>query len=570
MGLLGLIAVCTDLGPLVASVDEAGALQGTVGPRLSVTGTTDALEVRAGGTLVFEGALGGLHPVRVREPQGTVEAHARAVGVLLRCGSGGPDAVRVGLWPERVPLSLGRRATWSSPTEVRVRGPGGAATTYLALPMDRALAASVAAELDAALPDARRGVDWRDGVALVGWSWDPEQWVPAGVAPTPGEAPVLGLFDLTVAGAPRSGAPALGPGAELAGLLDEVRASAGLPRLGWDEGLALAALQHAAHVVHEGRFPAGHGQDADSPLFLGETPSERGGAVEVLLSSYPARSPREALDLWLAAPFHRVPLLHPNARRIGIAGIGGVWVAEVEIEEGPARFAWPASGQQVDTTFVGREDPDPLPLVKYPDRVWPVGFPVTLWTSERVTSSSMRCGAEELAHWVVRAPLGGPDDSRHLVPKAPLPQGASCSWSVETAGGSWEGEFGTRRSSSEPEVVLPEAVARVVARANAQRVEPLRATTEAAALARLMSARTRAMEAGLAPSRVRNLQALPREGDDAPAQLCVRPSEDFDLDEVLLDPRYATVGADARATTVTWRGGPSLRSPRTCLWLFSR
>lgn len=510
-----------------------------------------------------------------------VEDHARRAGVLLGCGPGGRARARVGLWPDPIPLGEGRRVVWSTPEGVRIRDTAGQATVYVSLPMDRALAASIAAELVADHPDHRSGVAWREGIALIALSEDPGAWVPDAIQPAAGEVAVASLLGLTPP-APTTAHtdyPALAPGIEAAAALGRWRAASGLAPLAWDDELALIALQHAAYLAESPPGPS-HRQDPRAPLFLAEDPQQRSVAREVVLVSHPERTPEQAIVAWLTTPFHRVPLLHPLAQRIGVARVGGVWVAHVQVAGGVVNTTWPSDGLQIPSDrFEGRESPDPLPLVRYPDRVWPVGFPLTVWTTDEVLEHSLHLGDVEIPHHWVREPLGHPREARHLVPKQPLIPGRTYRWSVTLSADPeqppqiLQGQF-VVPSDALREARLPASVEALIAEANRRRTVPLRATGHAAAAARLLSARTRAMQEGLDPRRVRTLIGAVGTDVEVVTKLCLRPEPRLELDEALLDPAVREIGVDPRATIVTWRtdprtgrSSPHLRSPRICMFL---
>ncbi|HHO50506.1 MAG TPA: CAP domain-containing protein [Deltaproteobacteria bacterium] len=510
-----------------------------------------------------------------------VEEHVRQAGGLLRCGPGGRSRVRVGLWPDPLPLGEDRRVMWSTPEGIRVRDAQGRATIYVALPMDRALAANIAYELRRDRPGRRSGVGWRDGIALLALSEDPGAPIPDDVVPMEGEIAVTALLDLEIP-APiqaQTRYPALAPGLEAAAALDRWRTEAGLAPLAWDDELALIALQHAAYLVDS---PPGapHEQDPRAPLYLARDQRERSPAREVVIVSHPERTPEAAIEAWITTPFHRVPLLHPLAQRIGIARLGGVWVAEIAVGSGEGTAVWPTDGIEVPSDrFEGRESPDPLPSWRYPDRIWPVGFPITIWSPDRVVERHLYLDDAEIPHHWVHEPLGSPRDQRHLVPREPLIPG-TYRWSVriqpldpEAPPQDLQGHFVVPTGRDRP-VSLPPSVSALIVEANAERTEPLVATEHAAAAARLLSARTRAMEEGLDPQRVRTLIGALGTDVEVVTKICLRATDQLELDEGLLDPEVHQIGIDARATVVTWRAdprtcrsSPSLRSPRLCLFL---
>lgn len=579
----GALVMCTTLGPLVAS-SETGRWKGTIGAG-RLEGTESWLEVTHGGVRLWEGPLSGLEPTPPPPDTGTsiARTHAAAAG-LPWCD---PRRVRVGAWPDVIDVPEGVRVVWRTPSDLLLRSEEGV-THLVSVPADRELAEALAAEVS--------GVWWKDGWLLAAdgpltpIAADP---VAPGVA-LPGLAALMGLTAMprTTAAVP----PPWRDGAEVAAMVDTVRANAGLEPIPWDTGLAEAALQHAAYLALHDPEPHTHRQEPDDPWFVGAYPEERGGAWEILLRLGSA-TPEEVLEQWLAAPFHRMPLIRPGATGIGVAHVGRSWVAEIRVDPSiEPEGGWPTQGAVVPTgRFEGHEQPDPLPKWQYPDATWPTGWPVTVWGAPKNLEAMISCDGARLPFYVADAALGTPREAVHLIPRSPLAAGATCAWSADW---SVAGEAGpepggrraavptptTRHASGTFQVApvptavtpLPGGLEELLAEVNAQRTSigrpPLVATADAAARARLLSARTRAMREGLSPRKVPGV-AGGEPDDPRPVQLCTRPDEPFEIDESWLDPALATIGADDGAVVVTWIAGrrgptPSLASPRTCVWLF--
>src|SRR5204862_5639097 len=164
-----------------------------------------------------------------------------------------------------------------------------------------------------------------------------------------------------------------------------------------------------------------------SPVFAGATPSDRGGAWEIVTRSrvFP---PDAAIDEWLQTPFHRTAPMHPRATRAGACATpGGARVMELEVDESSiaGQFVYPTNGMTgVPLVFGGREDPDPVPLAQNPDKTIPMGFTLSAWLplathDSRVTESWIRAGRKKVAHYVVARDPAEPAIV-HLIPKAPL------------------------------------------------------------------------------------------------------------------------------------------------------
>ncbi|MCA9489234.1 MAG: CAP domain-containing protein [Myxococcales bacterium] len=577
----GAVVMCTTLGPLVAS-SEGGRWTGTIGVA-HVEGSESWLKVTHGGVRLYEGPLSGLEPAPPPPDTGTSIAltHAAAAG-LPSCEQA---RIRVGAWPRPVDVPQGSRVVWRTPSDVLVRSDEGV-SHLVSVPADRELAEGLAVEVT--------GVWWKDGWLLAAdgpIQLGAEDRVAPG-APIPGLAVLMGLTPM-----PRTTAVVAPPwrdGAEVAAMVDEVRGHAGLPPIPWDAGLAEAALQHAAYLALHDPEPHTHRQDVDDPWFVGAYPEERGGASEILLRLGSA-TPEEVLEQWLAAPFHRMPLIRAGATGIGVAHIGRSWVAEIRIDTSvEPTGGWPAKGEVVPTgRFEGHEQPDPLPKWQHPDVSWPTGWPITVWGAPKSLEGVVSCDGARLPIHVADAALGTPREAVHLIPRSPLAPGATCAWeatwsalaettpaprkepSTEVVARHASGTF---RVAPEPTSVtaLPDPLAALLVEVNARRTSigrpPLVPTVQSAARARLLSARTRAMKEGLSPARVPGVSG--GEPDDPrPVQLCTRPDEPFEIDETWLDPGLATIGADDRAVVLTWISGrrgatPSLAAPRTCVWLF--
>ncbi|MBX2797261.1 MAG: CAP domain-containing protein [Myxococcales bacterium] len=578
---------CTDLGPVQVEMD-GDVVTGQTETGATIRGTETHVVVERRGRVLYTGPFSELTPTKPgRDPRGRwalAGEHAARMGVPLACGPAGRTRFRVGLWPDPVPLATGQRVTSVGAERVRVRGADGTSSVYLALPADQQLAGSLAQELTLAFPHARTTVGWQAGVALLVLSTDDEAWRPASVTPRAGSVAVLPALDLALPASAeglRTDHPALGPGTEAAAALNAHRREAGLTPLRWDDDLGLAAVQHAAYVARNGRGRGRsvHAQRRGAPLFLAETAADRGADREVVWTGPVDTLPEEVVHRWLAAPFHRVPLLDPRARRIGAARVGGVWVADITLGGDDDSAVWPAEGTTAaGRTFVGRENPDPLPLMRYPDRVWPVGFPVTVWTPHRAMAHTLTQDGQPVAHWVVSGPLGQPREAVHLIPKEPLQAGATVRASilVEDAEGAQTEHTTSFTAPSErasQAVPLPPELAHVVRLANAQRRQPLQSTRRSAALGRMLSARTRAMREGLDPARLRDVSAIRAGTAELISQLCYRPDDVLELDASMLDSTATHIAVDPRAVTLTWRvqngrPQPHLRWPRVCVFLF--
>lgn len=169
--------------------------------------------------------------------------------------------------------------------------------------------------------------------------------------------------------------------------LNGIRSRLGLSRVAISDGLSGAARSHAAYLLgNPSQFDLNpHGESVGFPGFTGANPGARAGywgwlsgASEVIANDVRAE---DAIDLWLATLYHRLPLIHPETHQIGYgwagAGQGGYNVLVAGSTRGDAKIvAWPFDRMQnVPPEWDGLEWPDPLALF---GRSGPVGYPISL------------------------------------------------------------------------------------------------------------------------------------------------------------------------------------------------
>lgn len=204
--------------------------------------------------------------------------------------------------------------------------------------------------------------------------------------PTPTPAPDPTAVDEACTDLVDSGDPAASAG-ELAGLerLNCYRNLLGLPGVRSHPALNAAARAHAAYIVANDAY--GHQEtDPASPEFTGEWVADRAAAAgyawdamdfdvqEVVAYSSNGADAALAVDHWIEAVYHRVPLLRPEILEIGVGQAGDFDVVLVVSPWEPAgdlqRVVLPADGQfGVPTSFDSdTESPDPSPrgVVGYP------------------------------------------------------------------------------------------------------------------------------------------------------------------------------------------------------------
>jgi uncharacterized protein YkwD len=163
------------------------------------------------------------------------------------------------------------------------------------------------------------------------------------------------------------------------------RKQAGLRPVTFHAGLSRPSQAHAAYLVRNLDNPTTrrlgpHTEDPSLPLY---TPAGADAAHNSIINYYmtsadPAHynpGDSQAVDSLMSTFFHRVPLIHPNLRHVGI-GIAQEkqdrlyrWVTVIDIRDSRRRAGgrdwvvlYPGDGQtDVPTTFINTEHPSPTP-----------------------------------------------------------------------------------------------------------------------------------------------------------------------------------------------------------------
>jgi uncharacterized protein YkwD len=172
-----------------------------------------------------------------------------------------------------------------------------------------------------------------------------------------------------------------GGGSTVLDRVNAFRRSAGLGRVEADESLTSACRKHAEYLLRNSGHPAtqglaAHGEDPKLPGYSEE--GHRAGQASDIAFGV---EPLGAVDAWMASFFHRVPLLDPALKRVGLGTAtdpkrGPISVLDVQSGTGSGvPIVYPADGQTgVQRNYKSGERPDPIPESK--DRK--AGFPVTV------------------------------------------------------------------------------------------------------------------------------------------------------------------------------------------------
>lgn len=179
--------------------------------------------------------------------------------------------------------------------------------------------------------------------------------------------------------------------------INRMRRKSGLAPVTLSPGLSAGAQKHAEYLVRNNNHPSTRGLGAhnEDPALPGYTAEgERAGHQ----SDIGQRPPLSSMAGMFGVFYHRIPLLHPDLREIGI-GYAAVaekgtpyesgWCAidfsgvrKEKDEKAPRVVSFPAPGQKrVPLEFCSREEPDPIPAGEDQS----CGTPITLTWFDKPT-----------------------------------------------------------------------------------------------------------------------------------------------------------------------------------------
>lgn len=174
--------------------------------------------------------------------------------------------------------------------------------------------------------------------------------------------------------------------------INAIRNLAGLAPVELDEALSKACRLHAQYLVTNRTHPKTQGLGAhieveDLPGYTRE-----GDQAARVSNIYWGRDLTLAMDRWMGGLYHRIPLLRPNLKRVGLGSEAEIIV--LDVVSGLAgvdknAVAYPADGQGDVPTEFGFESPDPLPK----DAPREAGYPITLQFS---ITANVACVEAEL------------------------------------------------------------------------------------------------------------------------------------------------------------------------------
>jgi hypothetical protein len=163
----------------------------------------------------------------------------------------------------------------------------------------------------------------------------------------------------------------------------------GLWKLKFDADLSEPCGMHAHYLTlhpEQQKWPDAHEEYADKEAYTTEG-AWAGTHSDIVWKEGGLDSWQEAVDVWLASFYHRLPLVDPGVLRLGWGSEGIYAVLDMGSlaapYEKPFEVVYPYDGQTgVPTSFLGNEYPDPVPDGKGDtvNEVGKFGYPVTLQT----------------------------------------------------------------------------------------------------------------------------------------------------------------------------------------------
>jgi len=159
--------------------------------------------------------------------------------------------------------------------------------------------------------------------------------------------------------------------------INTIRRLAGLQPVELDEALSRACRLHAQYLVTNRADPKAQGLGAHTERQELPGYTSEGERVARTSNICWGKDVAGAIDLWMAGLSHRIPLLRPNLKRIGLGSEGDIVVADVVSGVGEFNLnaiPYPADGQSNVSTEFGVDMPDPLPK----EAPRNAGYPITL------------------------------------------------------------------------------------------------------------------------------------------------------------------------------------------------
>jgi hypothetical protein len=152
------------------------------------------------------------------------------------------------------------------------------------------------------------------------------------------------------------------------GRVNEIRQSSQLPPVSenssWNAGITahLTYLELTPPGYMSGEYASAHTENPESPYYTPEGDQE-GRSSDL---AYGSSSNVDAIDEWLAAPFHAIGILRPGLQQVGFARDPSSGYAGLDVINGwsgsvpPTQVLFPGLGSTIDLTRFGGESPTPI------------------------------------------------------------------------------------------------------------------------------------------------------------------------------------------------------------------
>lgn len=219
---------------------------------------------------------------------------------------------------------------------------------------------------------------------------------------------------------------------KLSGLerLNAYRKNAGLEPVTLDGLLTKGCKAHAQYLAKHYTDPitqklGANDEDPKLPSYTAE------GHQAGRWSAIHFEGPIESVDTWMARVFHRLALLNPDLKRVGIgeATFQNIEIFVMDVNRGQGNdqvLLFPGDQQKNIPLTCSEESPDPIPQSKNKR----VGYPVCVrfpdgWPVKDVTATLKDSSAEDVPVWLLtpEKPAASADDQRNtvgLIAKQPL------------------------------------------------------------------------------------------------------------------------------------------------------
>ncbi len=204
--------------------------------------------------------------------------------------------------------------------------------------------------------------------------------------------------------------------------MNEYRRRLKLPEVTLDGRLSRACRNHAVYMdLNRGEGPASWtfwGMPTPHEAKRGLPGYSEAGAFAGMSSDIAFSTPEHCVHGWMSSFFHRIPLLNPDAKQVGIGyalsadafavtGTGKIALLSVPAITRrtitPAVVLYPEAGAKGVIRNYGLESPNPIGMPEKKDaRGWPVaGFPVTatFFGSTKITKAEGKLYAKKGAEW---------------------------------------------------------------------------------------------------------------------------------------------------------------------------